>query len=595
MGSKRQQNRTLEYAKLILSGKRLCGHSEYLACKRFVDDLARKDWEYVFDVKEAEKHIDIANEMTIVEGLGPTKLVTRGFQNFIIGNIFGWRVKHTKWRRYREAYIQVGRQNGKSFLAGAIANDFCTFSGYNFGRIFCTATKQDQANIVWDEVEKFIIGDADLQELYDIRRHDRTITSKVTRSYIKAIGRDTKSGDGFRSVLAIIDEYHAHPTNQMYELMRDGQIRVDGALVLAITTAGFNMNSPCYQQYLFAKNVLAGAIHKESLFVYIAEMDKEDIKNKDKLWNPDNWAKANPLNLWIDDTHTDEKIKAYMAEKAIDAQRKKANADSVVNFLTKSLNVWVTSGVDALVDAEKWAACAVKKSIKNFSGRKCYLGIDLSSGGDLTSITLLFPPIDDEIKPFIWHHSFIPKLRLQEHIDSDDVPYNIWVNQGLITLTEGGCAIKTDYKYIIAELTRLQEEYKIEIIGCGYDRHNADAFLTDLDECVPCDLFEIVQSAKSLNDATKDFQLSVEGGMVEYDENDGLLTWSVVNAITEQNSFGELKIKKNVQTLRIDPVDSTIDAWKLYWMAQNEGFNIDDANAEMEKIIKEARANESIR
>ena len=247
-------DRTTNYARLIISGEKICGHSEYLACKRHLEDMERgKEFEYVFDAKEAEKHIEIANMLTIGEGLEKKPLKTRGFQCFIIGSIFGWRRKRSKERRYREAYIQMARQNGKSFIAGEMANDYATFGGYQYGRIFLTATKQEQANIVWDEVKKFIESDKELEELYKIKTHERTITSKITGSVIKAIGRDTKSADGFRSVLSVIDEYHAHPNNQMYKLMQDGQITVDNALTLAITTAGFNLNSPCYEHYKFCK------------------------------------------------------------------------------------------------------------------------------------------------------------------------------------------------------------------------------------------------------------------------------------------------------------------------------------------------------
>ena len=194
-------DRTTAYAKLIVDGGKTCGRAEYLACKRHLDDMAREDdFPYTFDAATAERHIELANKLTIGEGNNPRPLKTRGFQNFIIGSLFGWRRKRSKSRRYREAYVQMARQNGKSFIAGEMCNDFATFSGYKYGRIFCTATKQEQANIVWDETAKFIESDKDLAELYKIRKYDRTITSLVTGSVIKAIGRDTKSADGFRSV-----------------------------------------------------------------------------------------------------------------------------------------------------------------------------------------------------------------------------------------------------------------------------------------------------------------------------------------------------------------------------------------------------------
>ena len=202
--------------------------------------------------------------------------------------------------------------------------------------------------------------------------------------------------------------------------MLDGQQNVDNALTLAITTAGFDLNGPCYQQYLFAKKVLTGAVRKDSLFIHICEMDDDD-----DIWEPNNWLKANPLNLWADDLTPDREKLARMAEKAIDAKEKQG-AD-LVNFLTKSLNRWVTYTGGAFIDAEHWTACGHERTLADMTGRDCYLGIDLSSGGDLTSIALIFPPASGEERPYIWSHSYMPELRLAEHEKTDDVPYGYWM------------------------------------------------------------------------------------------------------------------------------------------------------------------------
>lgn len=556
-------DRTTEYAKLVVSGKRLAGRAEYLCCKRHLDDMERgKDFPYIFDPEIAERHINIANTLTIGEGMEEKPLVTRGFQNFIIGSVFGWRKKRSRERRYREAYVQMGRQNGKSFLAGELVNDFATFSGYREGKIYCTATKYDQAKIVWGEVAKFIKADKDLSELYKIKEYSSTIISKINGTEIKAIGRDTKSADGFRSILAVIDEYHAHATDQMYKLMLDGQIKVDSALTMAITTAGFNLNGPCYQQYLFCKKILDGAISKDSLFIYIAEMDPDD-----DIWKPENWAKANPLILWKSDTELDKEMMARMAEKAIDA-REKQGAD-LVNFQTKSLNTWVTYTGGCLIPADQWKACESNLTIADMAGRECYLGIDLSSGGDLTSIALLFPLEDDRV--YLWSKSYMPELRLAEHERTDEAPYGQWSRNGLITLTSGMYGIKTDYHAIIEDLRQIIQTYQIKVTGCGYDAHNAAAFLADLEGVLDCDLTEVKQSARSLNDCTKDFQLSVEANQVRYDKHNSLLTWSIINAIiSAPNSFGEIKVDKMTQTDRIDPVDAILDAWKIWFIMKDD-------------------------
>ena len=581
-------DRTTEYAKLVVSGKRLVGKTEYLCCKRHLDDMANKDFPYVFDVKEAEKHIDIANELVIGEGTGPEKLHTRGFQNFIIGNIFGWRKKRSKERRFREAYVQIARQNGKSFLCGVLANDYATFSDYKYGKVFCTATKQDQANIVWDEVKKFIESDPELAELYKVTEYTHTITSYVTRSEIKAIGRDTKSVDGFRSNLAVVDEYHAHPTNQMYKLMLDGQIRVDNALTIVITTAGFNLNSPCYKLYKFCKQILNKEVKKDSHFVYIAEMDLPDKERfpeeyEKEIGNPLNWAKSNPLNFWKDDTTLDEAMIARTAEKYVSAQTMRGS--ELVNFLTKTANTWVTASESSYLMLDAWNAGACELTLEDFKGKECYIGLDLSSGGDLTSCAFVFPMEDK--RSFIHSHSFLPKFRLEEHESKDRAPYRQWVNDGLITLTdgEGTYGIKTDYKFVASYIKNTIKTYELKIKGVGYDPWNASAFLPDMENATQCDLIEVSQTVANLNEPTEDFRLDVEAGKVLYNEKNEMLTWSFVNAKLIILPDGKLKINKTSEAHgRIDVCDAVIDAWKIYFRADGDATNEDVYNAWREAV-----------
>ena len=284
------------------------------------------------------------------------------------------------------------------------------------------------------------------------------------------------------------------------------------------------------------------------------------MDDEDDIWDFHNWAKANPLLLWNeDDTINQDRVHA-MAEKAIDAKEKGGN--DLMNFVTKSLNRWVTYGAGSFVDAEQFKQCESDTTLEDMRGRDCFLGLDLSSGGDLTSLSLVFPMAGERYH--VYSHSFMPELRILEHEKSDDAPYRAWVNAGLLTLTSGMFGLKTDYKYILAHLQRLEKEFGLNIVACGYDRHNAGAFLSDLEELFSFEVLEVIQSAKSLNEATVDFQLSVEAGQVSYNKNDELLVWSVVNAILTKNSFGEVKVdKQSDQGKRIDPVDAIINAWKI--------------------------------
>lgn len=356
----------------------------------------------------------------------------------------------------------------------------------------------------------------------------------------------------------------------MYSLLFDGQKNVPSALTLSITTAGFTIDGPCHQHYQMCKNIVLGNFKKETQFVFICEPDEKDDLSDYRVW-----AKANPLVLWNpDDTYNEEMIDK-MREKYNSAQEKQG--EDLVNFMTKDLNMWVTNAGNLLLDHDKLLKCKSDKTLEDMEGRECYLGIDLSSGGDLTSIALLFPLAED--KAFIHCHSFMPNQRLLEHERTDKVPYRLWVEKGLLTLTYGASEIKTDYKFIVQYLKEIKEKYNLKFIDCGYDPHNAGAFISDLD-FLGCDLTEIVQSAKSLNDATVDFKLSVKGEQIEFNRNDALFLWSCSNATTDVNSFGEIKVDKK-KNGRIDLVDAVIDAWKLYFLNKdnykyNANEDVDD-------------------
>ena len=130
--------------------------------------------------------------------------------------------KETGKRRFTDSYVQVARQQGKSVLNAILGIKCCNFDNYNYGQIYCTATKADQARIVLKEIIKFINADNDLKELFDIKDYKSEITGKITSTVIRALGRDTHTIDGFRPYLGIVDEYHAHKDNQMYKLLKGG-------------------------------------------------------------------------------------------------------------------------------------------------------------------------------------------------------------------------------------------------------------------------------------------------------------------------------------------------------------------------------------
>jgi phage terminase large subunit-like protein len=553
-----ENDRVTRYALDVVNDRidRAVGLSEKQACQRHLNDLARQetdDFPYVWDLEKSLELIEFAESLTIAEGEEPQPLCLFGFQAFLFGSWHGWRTLEGH-RRFRTSYVQVARQNGKS-LGNAIPTMFYgNFDGYQYPQIYCTATKELQARIVLKECFKFINADEELSGdeyedgLFTIKEYKSLIECNLTNGEIKALGRDTDSIDGFRPYFASVDEYHKHKTSQMYKLLVDGTKKLKSTLISVITTAGFELNSPCHELYEHCKKILAGVFKDETQFVFICELDKND-----DVWDESNWSKANPL--WTDDLLDSFKAAAITA--------KEMGGDELRNFLTKWLNQWVQFADNQYIQLDHWKNCASTKTLENFKGFSCYAGLDLSSGGDLTSLVLIFPYLENNLRKYFVHsHSFIPKNRVAQHVKSDHAPYDMWIREGLLTITETLGGIKTDYKYIIAYLAKIIAEYKLDLKMIGYDPHNASAFLSDLEE-LGIDSVSITQSARNLNDATVDFQLEVEAGNVEYNKKNDLLTRSVINAKTTSNSFGEKKIDKESETKRIDPVDAIIDAWKL--------------------------------
>lgn len=546
-------DRVTQYAVDVVEGRIVAGRYAILACQRHLDDLEKSKlapYKYVFDIEKANDILDFAETLTIAEGEAEIPVNLEGFQVFILGCLNGWVTKDKGYRRFRTSYVQLGRQNGKSFLNGILGTYYGAFSGYKYGQLYCTATKSDQAKIVLNEIIKFINSDEDLSEFFKVKEHDNTIIALNTNSTIRALGRDTKSIDGFRPLLGIVDEYHAHRNNQMYKLLEGGTRKMKQCLISVITTAGFELNCPCFKLYEYCKNILENVFTNDAQFVYIAEMDEAD-----DIWDFKNWIKANPLVC--KDVEDLENLK-----KVGDSARD-MGGDDLRDFLTKALNIWIQFTDDQYIKPKFWKECESERTLEDFRGQKCYVGLDLSSGGDLTSLALVFVYYVEGVKKYYIHsHSFIPKMKVEEHIKSDDAPYNLWIQNELLTVTETLGGIKTDYKYIIKYLKGIIEKYELKIEQVGYDPHNADAFLSDLSE-LGCDCIEIYQTHKWLNDATEDFELEVRAKNIEYNKENELLSWSAVNAKTVSNPNGEIKIDKDRRNKRIDPIDAIIDAYKL--------------------------------
>lgn len=195
-GTLKTSDRVSQFAEKNLKNKKEFGEDARLAFKRHLDDLKKSKkndpaFPFVFVPEKAEDVIELANKLTITEGEENQVFTCVGFQEFILGSLFGWVHKETGKRRFTDSYVQIGRQQGKSVLNAILGIKCSNFDHYKKGQIYCTATKEEQAKIIFKEIMNFINADSDLKELFEIKEYKNEIIGKLTGSVIKALGRDT--------------------------------------------------------------------------------------------------------------------------------------------------------------------------------------------------------------------------------------------------------------------------------------------------------------------------------------------------------------------------------------------------------------------
>lgn len=504
-----------QYVRDVLSGKILACRFIRLACQRHFDDFKKsldKDYPYTFNRELAERACRFVQLLPHSSGdLAGQKLKLEPWQAFIFCSIFGWVTKKDKKRRFREAYIRVARKNGKSFFAAGIGTYMFCADGENSAEVYCGATTMAQAKKVFTPARQMADRLPSLRNKFDISVWVDNMTRPDGSIFAPMAG---KPGDGDSPHCAIIDEYHEHDTDQMYEAMTMGMGARSQPLTLIITTAGSSLESPCYDKDKEVKEAILGSVRNERIFGMIYELDEGDD------WtDPRNLIKANP-NLDVSIKYSDL---VELLEVAKQVPRK-VNA-----FKTKRLNIWV-SGKSAFFNMEHWAAAADPTlKLKDFANDGCNVGLDLANKLDMNAGIPLFTR---EIEGKRHYYSISPKFWVPEDTVNSTDPklsktadrYRKFVDQGVLEATDGA---EADYREILASFIDLQSEIRIDEID--FDPSGATALRHQLeDEGFTC--VEIRQDFTNMSPAMKELEAALAGGRFHHDGNP-ILTWCISNVI----------------------------------------------------------------
>jgi phage terminase large subunit-like protein len=517
------------YARAVIKGKIPAGRLVRLACERHLTDCKRKfspRFPYRFDRAKAAWAIRFFSHLRHSKGeWAGQPFVLEPWQEFIVGSLFGW-VKTNGLRRFRNAYTELGRKNGKSTISAGLAILLGFFDGEQGAEIYCAATKRDQAKIVWEEAERMVKSTPALKKRIKVFRGVSNLHSEATASKLEPLGADSDTLDGLNTHGAVIDELHAHKNRRVVDVLETATGARRQPLLFYITTAGHDRHSVCWEHHDYSIKILERVITDERWFGYIATIDEGD-----KWDNPKVWAKANP-NLAVSVKVDDLKNKCAKAKQLPSAQ----NA-----FRQKHLDEWTEQAV-RWMPMDIWDACRKPRAELSLKGQRCFGGLDLAQSFDITALLLTFPDGDDhDILPRFW----IPEENLRERVRRDRVPYDVWARQGFLITTPGNV---TDYAFIREEIKQLATIY--QLVELGYDPWNATQLALQLqDDGAP--MVQFRQGFVSMNEPCKEIERLAVKAAIRHGGNP-VLRWMASNVAVRTDPAGNIKIDNEKSTERVD-------------------------------------------
>ena len=544
-----------QYATDVISGTIPACKWVKAACQRHFDDLKRMDAHQMVDgqwsprgpfqfnpvmtrtdgrkYRPGDYVCDFISAQMHVEGeKAGTRFIMEPWQIFTTMEVFGWVTAEGK-RRFRRVYFAVPRGNGKSAWTSAIALYMLSADGEGGAQVYAFATTREQAGIVFGVGQQMVRiheakGTAFAQK-FGLKVMANSITQLHTGSIFKAKSSQSSTQDGLNVHFASVDEFHAHKTRDLYDVVETGAGKRKNSMIWCITTAGFDRSGICYEHQDYGQRVLDKQIQDDQLYCMIYTIDDgDDWSTEESL------LKANP-NWGV----------SVMPEILLGLQHKaKESPASVNNFITKHLNVWVNAH-SAWMDMQKWDACADHTmAIEDFAGRECWIGLDLASKNDIAAKVILFR---DHTVPdgFVCFTQFyLPSVSVEQTVNSQ---YSGWARQGFLSVTEGDILdfeiIKQD---IEADLTRF------DVQEIGYDPFQATMLASQMmAENLP--MLEIPATVKNFSDPMKQVEAWILAKKLRHNGNP-VMSWMMSNVVCRYDQKDNIypNKEKNKQHLKID-------------------------------------------
>ena len=528
---------------------------EIPACRRvkaiyaqLVAQSAQTGGKYVFDEALAQRPIDFIERFcrhSKGEWAGkPVKLEL--FQKAFIQALFGFIDAETGLRRYREAFFLVGRKNGKSTLLAGLALYMLIADGEGGAEVYSTATKYAQARLLFDEAHNMVKQSPDLSRHMKKRKTDLYFMPSMSK--LQALARNSDTLDGLNASFVIMDELHGVKDRNLYEVMRQSQSARRQPLLVMITTAGTVRECIFDDMYEHACAVADGAITDETFLPILYELDK-----RDEWTDPAAWIKANP-SLGAIKKADDLRIKV---------DRAKQNPVELSGVLCKEFNIretvktaWLS--FDAINSTDTF-------DMNTFRGAYCIGGVDLSITTDLTCASLLFMQRGSDQK-YVAQMYWLPADNLRERVQQDKIPYDKWLERGLLRLCAGNTI---NYSDVTAWFTETVKQYELFPAWVYYDSYSARYFVEEM-QMQGFNMVRCIQGAKTLSLPMQMLAADLQAHKVNYNNNP-VLKWCLTNTGIQTDRNGNIvPVKNQSPRQRIDGTAALLDCYVGLYEHYNE-------------------------
>lgn len=563
--------RALDWVDDVLSNKLASCKRIKQACKRFRADLKRAgtdQFPFVFDMEAAEHMCAFMEALPHIEGAWAARnecITLLGWQAFLISQIGGWRQMVTGIRRFRTAYVEVPRKNGKSTLLAGVGLYFLGPDGEPGAKVYSAAASTHQARIVFDAARVMALsGRAEgmgLDELLGLHVEEHKIKTADPAAVFQPIASQTKSKDGKNPHCAIVDELHEHEKRDVWDSMASALGAREQPLLIAITTAGYNTGGICYEQRKYLQRILDGAFEDDSYFGLIFEADEGDDPG-----DPATWEKANPS------LHAAKSLQ-YMQDEW---KKAAASPAAMGEFLRKHLDIWTSVGASA-IDMAAWRSSEDDQmQLSDYSGRRAFIGVDLATRHDPASVTVVIPdddaPDKGPLRVFSWH--FLPEKVV-------DAPGNEhlwgWKKDGHIFTTPGSELDLRMVEALVLQLAGLGDDTwgwgelpELDVEMVIYDALFASQMAAAW-ESAGLNAVELRSRASNLNEPFNKLIAAVDDHRLINDGNP-VLTWMASNTLLKQVQGGDyIYPAKLAPEDKIDGIVALINAlWPLSQATETE-------------------------